>query len=405
MASTTLCFQVHQPDRLRHYTIFDNGDDYFDGFQNAEICRRVSRSSYLPANRLLLELLEECQGRFKVAFSMTGVLLEQLHDHAPEVLESFQALADTGCVEFLAQSYYHSLSLLYSTIEFSEQVEAHRALIRQLFGQTPRVFRNTERLYSNTLAETIERIGGFDAILIDTPEAILGQRSPNFIYGPPKPSKLKLLVKNSQLSDDIAFRFASRSWSEWPLQPEKYARWLNGVPGNAATVNLCIDYETLGEHQRAETGIFDFIRRLPGEVLKHPCGDFKTPSEAAAYYQVLDLLDVSDAPREKITAPDLAAWLGNVLQQDAATQLYQLEPTVKATRDQEVLTAWRKLQTRDHLSYMSMQLLQTGDQRPYATPYDCPYDSYINFMNVLDSLKTRCAALCTMPEERQTSVV
>jgi alpha-amylase/alpha-mannosidase (GH57 family) len=230
MASTCFCFQVHQPDRLRRFTIFDTENDYFDGFENAEICRRVSRRCYLPANRLLREMFEHYHGRFKVSFSITGVLLEQLRDHAPDVLESFQALANTGCVEFLAQTYYNSLSFLFSTVEFSEQVGAHRELIQRLFGQRPRVFRNSERVYSNALARTVEAIGDFDAILVDGGDAVLAGRSCSYLYRPPNPARLKLLVKNGSLSDDVALRGSVNAyWKK--LRAEEVTATLAGVRG------------------------------------------------------------------------------------------------------------------------------------------------------------------------------
>lgn len=404
MASTCFCFQVHQPDRLRHYTAFDTDNEYFDGFKNAEICHQVARTCYLPASQLLLSLIQKHHGRFKVAFSMTGVLLEQLRDHAPKVLESFQALADTGCVEFLAQTYYHSLSFLFSTVEFSEQVAAHRDLIRGLFGQTPHVFHNTERLYSNALVETIDRISDFDGILVHGVAPILADRSPNYIYAPPSGAGLKLLLRNDRLSDDIAFRFADPRWSEWPLKSQTYAGWIRATHGNAAVVNLGIDYETFGEHCRRETGIFDFIHDLPADILAHPCNDFKTPSEAVAFYEALDVLDAPTTPGEKTTEQSLSAWLGNLLQQDAAAELYQLESAVKATRDPNMLACWRKLQTRDHFSYMNMQRSKTGELCQYANPYDSPYDSYINFMNVLASVKARCAASNPASTNMQTNV-
>jgi len=256
--------------------------------KNREICQKVARKCYLPANRLMLELIQQYEGRFKVSYSITGVLLEQLRNYAPEVLASFQQLAETGCVEFLAETYYHSLSALYSPDEFADQIRAHREITHELFGQTARVFRNTELIYSNAIAAMVEKIGGFDAILAEGADHILGYRSPNYVYRPPNTPTLKLLLKNYRLSDDIAFRFSNRDWAEWPLSADKFARWVSAVNGNGYTVNLFIDYETFGEHQWEDTGIFEFLRHLPGEVLTHPDNDFKTPSEVAASYEAVD---------------------------------------------------------------------------------------------------------------------
>ena len=325
MASVCFYFQVHQPPRLRHYTIFDTGTDYFNDFKNTEICRKVAAKCYLPANQLLLRLLRQHKGRFKISYSITGILLEQLRDYAPEVLASFQRLAETGCVEFLAETYYHSLSFLFSHDEFIEQVQAHRRLMQELFGQTPRVFRNTELIYNNALAETVERIGGFDAILSEGADHVLGYRSPNYVYRPPNTPTLKLLLKNYRLSDDIAFRFSNKHWSEWPLRAEKFAQWVNAVNGNGYVVNLFVDYETFGEHQWEDTGIFDFLERLPGEILKHPDNDFRTPSEVAMSYEPVDVVDIPHLISWADTERDLSAWLGNAMQQSAISELYKLE--------------------------------------------------------------------------------
>jgi alpha-amylase len=392
MASVCFYFQVHQPSRLRHYTIFDTGSDYFDNVRNAEICRKVARKCYLPANELLLELIERYQGRFRVAYSCTGVLLEQLRDHAPDVLSSFQRLADTGCVEFLAETYHHSLSYLFSPTEFTDQVQAHRQLMQELFGQRPRVFRNTELIYNNALAEAVERIGGFDAILSEGADHVLGYRSPNYVYRPPSAPHLKLLMKNYRLSDDIAFRFSNKHWNEWPLRAEKFAQWVGAVNGNGYVVNLFIDYETFGEHQWEDTGIFHFLERLPEEILKHPDNDFKTPCEVAAAYDAVDVVDVPHLISWADTERDLSAWLGNAMQQNAITELYKLEKAVKATGDHDILDQWRRLQTSDHFYYMCTKYFADGDVHRYFNPYDSPYDSYINFMNVLDSLRSRCGA-------------
>ncbi len=392
MASVCFYFQVHQPYRLRHYTIFDNGPDYFDETKNAQVCRKVAQKCYLPANRLLLELIKAHEGRFKVSFSITGVVLEQFKAYAPEVLATFQELAATGCVEFLAETYYHSLSFLHSPGEFAAQVQAHKELIYELFGQKPRVFRNTELIYSNAVAETIERTGGFKAILAEGADHILGYRSPNYIYRPPNTRNLKLLLKNYRLSDDIAFRFSNPHWSEWPLRAGKFAQWINAVNGNGFAANLFVDYETFGEHQWEDTGIFDFLRCLPEEVLKHPDNNFMTPSEVADTYEAVDIVDVPHLISWADTERDLSAWLGNAMQHNAIAQLYSLERAVKQSDDPDLLDDWRKLQTSDHFYYMCTKWFADGDVHKYFNPYNSPYDSYINFMNVLDNLSLRCRA-------------
>ena len=390
MASVCFYFQVHQPVRLRHYTVFDKNDRYFDDHKNASICRKVANKCYLPANRLILELINRHKGRFKVAYSLTGVLLEQLQLYSPEVMSTFDALAQTGCVEFLGETYYHSLSFLYSRGEFLEQVNKHLETIERLFGQRPRVFRNTELIYNNDLASLIESTGKFDAIITEGAKHILGYRSPNFVYRPQGCNNLKLLLKNYALSDDIAFRFSDRNWSEWPLTADKFAQWVSNINGNGYVVNLFMDYETLGEHQWEDTGIFEFLRRLPEYILKHPDNDFKTPSEVIKSYQAVDTVNVPHLISWADTERDLSAWLGNAMQSNAVHELYRLEKNVKKTNDPKLIADWRKLQISDHFYYMCTKYFADGDVHKYFNPYSSPYDSYINFMNVLDNLQHRC---------------
>jgi alpha-amylase len=390
MASVCFYFQVHQPYRLKPYTIFDTDSNYFDEFKNAQICRKVANKCYLPANQLLLELIKKYNGRFKISYSVTGCLLEQLETYAPETLQTFKELATTGCVEFLGETYYHSLSCLYSEKEFIEQIKAHKQAIKRLFGQTPRVFRNTELIYNNQLAKLIEEIGDFDAILAEGADHILGYKSPNFVYRPVKCNKLKLLLKNYRLSDDIAFRFSNKGWSQWPLNAGKFAGWVNEVNGCGYTVNLFMDYETFGEHQWEDTGIFNFLRHLPEEILKHPDNNFKTPSEVAADFEAVDEIDVPHTISWADIERDLSAWLGNPMQQNALYTLYNFEEKVKKTNDEGIIRDWRKLQISDHFYYMCTKWFADGDVHKYFNPYDTPYDSYINFMNVLENLDSRC---------------
>jgi len=398
MPSVCFYFQVHQPLRLRHYTVFDTNEQYFDDYKNAFICRKVANKCYLPANRLLLDIIRQLGGRFKVAYSITGVLLEQLQRYCPEVISTFDALAETGCVEFLAETYYHSLSFLYSRDEFVEQVKKHVETIDHFFGQKPKVFRNTELIYNNDLAGLVESMGRdpdgrepcFEAIISEGADHILGLRSPNFVYRPKGCHKLKLLLKNYSLSDDIAFRFSNRAWPEWPLTADKFARWISRINGNGNVVNLFLDYETFGEHQWADTGIFDFIRHLPEQILKHPDNDFKTPSEVAQSYEPIDTVDVPYIISWADTERDLSAWLGNAMQSNAIHELYRLEKKIKETGDEKIIADWRKLQASDHFYYMCTKWFADGDVHKYFNPYESPYDSYINFMNVLDNLHSRC---------------
>ncbi len=404
MASVCFYFQVHQPPRLRHYTIFDTDDNYFDDFKNAQICRKVASKCYMPSNLLLLDLIKKYKGRFKISYSVTGILLEQLELYAPEVLTLFQELASTGCVEFLAETYYHSLSFLYSQEEFIEQIETHKQTIQRLFGQTPRVFRNTELIYNNALAALIDQIGGFDVIITEGADHILGSRSPNFLYQPKNCPNLKLLLKNYSLSDDIAFRFSNRDWPAWPLTAEKFARWVSKVNGNGNVVNLFMDYETFGEHQWEDTGIFDFMRHLPNEILKHPDNNFKTPTEVIQSYHPVDTVDVPHIISWADTERDLSAWLGNAMQSNAIHELYRLEKKIKDTSNENIIEDWRKLQTSDHFYYMCTKYFADGDVHKYFNPYNSPYDSYVNFMNVLDNLNSRCCRALLQKEQQPPGI-
>ncbi len=394
MASVCFYFQVHQPFRLKRYRIFDIGNDreYFNddshtSLNNKKILEKVAGKCYLPANAVMLELLQK-HPEFKISFSFSGVFLEQLEMYSPETLLSFQKLVDTGRAEVLSETYYHSLSFLYSKDEFRSQVELHKKKIKKLFGVTPKVFRNTELIYNNELASVVEGMG-YKAILAEGADRILGWRSPNFLYRPAGTKKIKLLLKNYKLSDDIAFRFSSKEWNEHPLTAPKFANWVNQVNGNGNVVNLFMDYETFGEHQWEDTGIFDFLRAMPGEILKHPDNNFMTPSEVAEKYPAVSELDIHNFVSWADVERDLSAWLSNSMQHEAAHKLYELEPKILAINDPKLTDDWRRLQTSDHLYYMCTKWFNDGDVHKYFNPYESPYEAFIAFMNVLNDMKLR----------------
>ncbi len=385
MVNICFYFQVHQPYRLKHYTVFDIGQnkDYFDDKKNREIAKKVATKCYLPMNNLLLRLIKKYEGKFKVSFSISGTAIDQFEEYEPKVLESFKELAATGQVEFLSETYYHSLSFLFSKQEFKEQVDMHKRKIKELFGVTPKAFRNTELVFNNELAHEVEKMG-YSTILAEGADKILGWRSPNFVYTTPG-SNMKLLLKNYKLSDDIAFRFSNKSWKEHPLTVPKFSRWINSINGNGEIVNLFMDYETFGEHQWADTGIFDFMEHLPGEILAHPDNGFVTVSEAAKYPIRADIdfpYFVSWADTER----DLTAWLGNDIQNSAIKELYKLEKHIKDSNDLKLIKEWRRLTTSDHFYYMCTKWFNDGDVHKYFSPYDSPYDGFTSFMNVLNDL-------------------
>ena len=379
---------------MKKYRVFDIGQDanYFNDnseekTNNEKIFKKVASKSYLPANQVLLELLEK-HPEFKVSFSISGVALEQMEMYAPAVLESFQNLVKTGRVELLSETYHHSLAYLYSPTEFRKQVRLHRRKIIDLFNYEPEIFRHTELIYNNNLAQEITDLG-FRGILAEGADHILGQRSPNFVYQPKNLKNTGLLLKNYKLSDDIAFRFSSKDWSEWPLSAPKFASWVSALNGAGEVVNLFMDYETFGEHQWADTGIFDFLRALPTEILKNSDNNFVTVSEAIKKYSPRDEIDAPDFYSWADTERDLSAWLSNPMQQDAARKVYSLEKVILQTKNPDLINNWRRLLTSDHLYYMCTKWWHDGDVHKYFSPYESPYEAFISYMNAVTDLELR----------------
>ncbi len=388
MVNVCFYFQVHQPERLRNYTVFDIGNkhNYFDEQKNREVMEKVARKCYLPMNNLILRLIKRYKGKFKVSYSISGIAINQFEKYSPKVLESFKELAQTGCVDFLTETYHHSLSFIYSKEEFRNQVEMHKNKIKELFGIEPTVFRNTELIFNNELAEEVHKIG-FNTVLAEGADKILGWRSPNFVYTSLN-KNVKLLLKNYKLSDDIAFRFSNKGWKEHPLTVPKFSQWINATNGNGEIINLFMDYETFGEHQWIDTGIFDFMEHLPEEILKHPDNSFVTVGEAAKIPAKSDIdfpYFVSWADTER----DLTAWVGNDIQNSAINELYAIESHVKSSGDKKLIEDWRNLTISDHFYYMCTKWFNDGDVHKYFSPYDSPYDAFISFMNVLNDITIR----------------
>ncbi len=393
--SVVLYMHVHQPKRIRPYSVFETANDhnYFDnpnwdhGSHNRKIFRKVAEKSYLPTNAMLLDLLHQ-HPEFCFSLSITGTLLEQAELWGEDVLQSFQKLTETGRVEIVAETYYHSLAFFYSRSEFESQVNAHKQKIQSLFGQTPQVFRNTELAYNNDLASWADQ-AGYKGILAEGWDGILGWRSPNFVYRPSYTDNIKLLLKNYKLSDDIAFRFSNKSWEQWPLTADKYTHWLNAATEDQPIVNLFMDYETFGEHQWEDTGVFEFFRHLPGKWLQREGNGFATVSEAIDNNKPVDFIDSPQTVTWADTERDLTAWLGNSMQQEALKYLYDLEERILKTGDDGLIADWRNLQTSDHSYYMCTKWFNDGDVHAYFSPYDSPYDAFLYFMNVLRDVRWR----------------
>lgn len=413
MLSVCLYFHVHQPYRIKQYRVFDIGNDnqYFNDnggsdLNNRKIIEKVADKSYRPMNEVLKQLLHD-HPDFKFALSFSGTVLDQFEAYAPDVLKSFQELVATGRVEILADTYHHSLAFFYSIPEFERQVAKHAKRIHELFGYSPKVFRNTELSYRNDLAKWCED-HGYTGIMAEGWDPVLGWRSPNYLYRPVGCKRIKVLLKNYKLSDDLAFRFGNRGWASYPLDAETYAKWIHAHHGDGNTINLFMDYETFGEHQWEDTGIFNFMKALPEMLKRHPDTTFKTPSETVAAYPAVGELDVPSVLTWADTDRDLTAWTGNDIQKDAIRAIYALENDIMYIENKDILEMWRKLQTSDHFYYMCTKWSADGDVHAYFSPYQSPYDAYVAFMNALSDLQLRvqhAVSLKREEDERTPEVV
>jgi alpha-amylase len=393
-----LYLHVHQPWRIRQYSIFDTAHqhDYFDEAaldtdrNNERVLRKVADKSYRPMNALLQKLLDT-HPEFKVSLSITGTFIEQAERWAPDVLDSFRGLVATGRVEIVSETYYHSLAFFYSRDEFTRQVEIHRNKIRELFGVETQVFRNTELAYNDELAQWADQ-AGFKGILAEGWDPVLEWRSPNFVYKPKDTQNIALLLKNYKLSDDLAFRFSNQGWEQWPLNADTYSEWARASANDSPLVNLFMDYETFGEHQWEDTGIFQFFEHFVDKWLKQPGNTFYTVSEAIDANQPAGEISMPNTVTWADTERDLTAWLGNNMQQEALRYLYALEEDIIRTGDINLIADWRKMQTSDHVYYMCTKWFTDGDVHAYFSPYDSPYDAFLFFMNALRDLRYRLHA-------------
>ncbi len=389
-----LYLHVHQPFRIRHYTAFDSGvnHDYFSDktpfnqTNNEFIIHKVAEKSYLPTNRKLLELINKYPD-FKLSLSITGTVIEQLQEWSPATLQSFVDLVNTGKVEIVGETYHHSLAFFYSLAEFDMQVNMHRKKVEEIFHQSPKVIRNTELAYNNDLAVWADR-AGYKGILAEGWDSILGWRSPNYVYKPVGTENIKLLLKNYKLSDDIAFRFGDREWSQWPLTADKFAQWLSDT-NDATNFNLFMDYETFGEHQWSDSGIFEFLDKLPEKWLNDDSHTFMTVSDVIEHFDAVDEIDMPETVTWADTERDLSAWLGNPMQKQAIEALYSLHDKILHSNDLALINDWRRLQTSDHFYYMCTKWFTDGDVHAYFSPYDSPYEANMNFMNSWHDLKFR----------------
>ena len=389
--SICIYFQIHHPERLRKYQFFDIGKkhNYFDNYANRSELEDLAENCYLPANALLLDLIKKYEGKFKVAFSISGSAIDQLEMHTPEVIRSFQELAQTGQVEFLAETYSHSLaSLSEDTDEFELQVKRHSAAIKELFGKKPVTFRNTSLIYSDKIGKRVADLG-FKTMLTDGAKHVLGWKSPNFVYKNALDENLNLLLKNSKLSDDIAIRFSDRNWSEYPLTSEKYIDWVSHSLQDTEVLNLFMNYEVIGHYNRAESGIFDFLRYFIQQIAENPNYQFLLPQEVTKKHTAKDILPVPYPISWTDEERDITSWLGNELQKEAFTELFKIQPLVKKKKNAELNEDYSRLQASEHFYFMRTKLFSGADYHKYILPYESPYEAFINYMNVLSDFIER----------------
>ncbi len=353
--------------------------------KNKMYLERIMKKSYLPTNKILLDLINKTDGKFKVSFSITSVLLEQLKEY-PDVLESFKKIIDTGCCELISDTYYHSLASVFSTREFKRQIRKHERNLYDVFSVKPKIFRNTELVYQNDIGKIVSKLG-YKGMLAEGWDKVLEWRSPCFVYKG-KNNNMRILLKHYKLSDDIAFRFSERKWEGWPLNATKFANWVSNHNGNGNLINLFMDYETFGEHQWKETGIFDFLKHFPLGILENN-DDFVTPTEAINKFDPVAEIDFPNIVSWADTERDLSAWLGNKMQKSALSELYRLEEDVLKYGNKKLVDDWRKLQTSDHFYYMCTKWFSDGDVHKYFNPNKSPYDAFITFMNILNDLKIK----------------
>ena len=383
MKAICFYFQIHQPFRLKRYRFFDIGNDhyYYDDFANDDIITRIAERSYIPAAQSLLKMIEDTKGAFKCALSITGTALEQFEQYVPEFIDILKKLAATGCVEFLAETYAHSLASLSDPEEFANQVKAHDNKIKELFGQSPKVLRNTELIYCDDLAPQILEMG-YKGVITEGAKHILGWKSPNYVYSAASAPKLKILLKNDKFSGDISDRFSNTSWDEYPLTADKYMSWIASTPEDQQIINLFMNLEVFGDFQPRETGIFQFLEALQRFAAEKGI-EFWTPSTAVSKLKAVDSLPVLHPISWADEARDTSAWLGNKLQNEAFNKLYSVSERVRLCEDRRLKQDWNYLQAADHFFYMSTKNMHDGSVHSQFSPYDTPFDAFTNYMNVL----------------------
>ena len=387
----TICFyfQVHLPMQLKRYRFFEIGSDhyYYDDFANEANVQRVANNSFLPSNRLILDMIRSSHGKFKVSFSISGIALELFEQYAPEVIDSFKELAATGSVEFIAETYAHSLASIFDPEEFVLQAKQQSDTLFELFGVRPTVFRNTEMIYSDEIGQMIHELG-YNTILTEGSKHVLGWKSPNFLYGHSYIPQVKILTRNMKLSDDIAYRFSDWSWSEFPLTAEKLMGWIKNSDESEKIFSMFMGYQSFGDRQKPESGIFEFLKALPYQALANRIS-FSTPSEIAKKFNPISPISVPYPQSWIGEEKDLSSWTGNDLQTEALQKLYQVGERVRLCSDRSLKHDCLCLQSSDHFQYMTTKPWNSFAIYPN---YDSPYDAFTNYMNILADFIDRVKA-------------
>ncbi|APJ03986.1 glycoside hydrolase family 57 protein [Silvanigrella aquatica] len=401
MVALCLYFEVHQPFRISHYRIKDisKHKDYFNDISNQSIFEKVARKCYWPAGLLIASLLKRHPNDFKVTFSMSGTFLQQCELYDLKLLELYQDILSLPNAEIICETSHHSLASLFDEEEFYKQIEIQKSTLKKLFNREPKAFRNTELIYSNKIGELVKK-AGFDVCLLEGWDPFIPENwSPHHIFHHPYIHDLKLLPKSYKLSDDLAFRFSNRSWESWPLTAEKYHTWLEKLlDGNHEFVGLFMDYETFGEHQWADTGIFEFLDRFVTNIVYDKRFEFLTVSETANKFSPRAVMNVDRPLSWADTERDISAWLGNRIQEDALERAYKLKNDILLLDDNETTEEWRKLLTSDHFYYMCIKWSSDGDVHKYFSPFDSPYEAYLDYVNILEDLEIKCAEKIRLKE-------
>lgn len=390
----TICFyfQIHQPYRLKRYRFFNIGRDhyYYDDYSNEDILQQIAARSFIPANRMFLDLINTYKGKFKFALSISGIALDQMEVYAPEVIDGLKELSRTGAVEFLAETYSHSLSSLIDPVEFRNQVQQQAQKIKLLFDQEPKVLRNTEMIFSDDIAEIAFNMG-YTKMISEGAKLILSWRSPNYVYKSENQPNVKLLLRNPQFSDDISLRFSDYTWKEYPLTAEKYMSWIAATSPQEEVFNIFMNYETFGNLQPSHSGIFEFMKALPKFAFEKGI-EFSTPSQIMDVHKPIGTISVPNPISWADEERDLSRWLGNKLQKSAFNTLYGISERVRLTNDRRLKQDWSYLQASDHLYYMSTKHFFDGSMHTKFSPYPSPYDAFNNYMNVLSDFIDRVKA-------------